>query len=394
LKSVNVLGPAVGYIDLLDHATTEKLKADQASGKDIAKSPLRPSSAGACTRELYYQLMQYSGRAKYAVEVNKPETQRLLNLGHAIESHLLRELGLLSDIFEIKYKQQVLSFARLEADRDKKLEQWLEGSIDLVLWSEKWKCVADVKSKKDGWSAAFKTKWDELDDKLQHMTSVHTITRPIKDRDKSKEQASAVYWVEDLDTFLTELNDPFFAANFLQLNLYANSDFLKQRGVNHGAIFQYCKNDSRLREIRFRPSASLYEKTIGKFQTVVDAVDASNPALAPRDYTLGSIKCAFCKFKKECWGEDSDAQKEYFKTFPRKNWPTDTNRMGETGSALEELFDEFHKHEQSEKRKETIEQGILKVMLAEGIEKLRLPTGEIYAVNRLKHTIKLKRTKL
>lgn len=283
-----ILGPPTGYIDMLDEATTAYLEKEVESGRAYQKSPIRPSAAGKCARELFYELMEYSERAKYPPDIKEPNVHRLLNLGHSVEYHLLRQFELLKGVFDIRYKQQVLSFAYLKAEKDPKLSQWFEGSLDLVLWSEKYKCVADVKSKKDGFVAPYKTRWDKLSEQLDEMETVEAIS----------DQA---FWVEDLPAFLEELDDPFFSANFVQLNLYANSDFLKQRGVDHGAILQYCKNDSRLREVRFKPSWELYEKTVGKMQNVITAVDTDNPELAPKEYEAGSFKCNYCRFRRTCW---------------------------------------------------------------------------------------------
>lgn len=376
----NLIGPEMGYVDLLNEYTRQKLSKEIAEGKNFQKTPIRPSAAGACTRELFYQLQQYHGKAKYDVEPIDPETHRLFSLGHSIESNIIRQFELISELFEIRYKQQVLSFRYLEAKNDPKLSQWLEGSLDLVFWSDKYKCVADIKSKKDKFSSFHKTNWDETSAKLRGMDTVAAIS-------------DDAFWVDDLEAFLEELNEPFFAANFLQLNLYANSQFLRERGVNHGAIIQYSKNDSRLREIRFRPSEALYEKTVGKFQTVIDAVDAGDEKLAPQDHVLGSIKCAFCPYAKQCWG-NQDARKAFFATFPKKQWPTDTGRMGKVGDALEKLFVRYEEQSKQESAKKVTEQAILKLLLDEEIGKVRLPSGDIYEVKHLKDSIVLRRGKL
>lgn len=374
-----ILGPQTGYVDLLDHYTVEKIKADRASGKDSSVTPIRPSAAGKCTRELYYELMRYSKRATYQTEVIGPETNRIFGLGHSIEYHLIKEMGVFKEILEVKYKQQMLSFAKLEAT-DPKLSQWLEGSLDLVFWSEKFKCVADVKSKKDKFSAFYKTSWDETTEKLRSMRTVESIS-------------DMAFWVEDLEAFLAELKDPFFEANFRQLNLYANSTFLVERGVDHACIIQYNKNDSRLREIRFKPTRALYDKTLDRFQKVITAVDTNNIELAPREYALGSFKCGFCQFKNECW-EGADAKKEFFNTLPKKSWPKDTNRMGEVGDGLERLFKKFGEQVQVDKERESTEAAILQVMLEKQVHKIRLASGDIYEMKRLKDGMVLRRGKL
>lgn len=364
----NIIGPEIGYVDLLNVATTKKLKEEQESGKTFGK-PLRPSAAGKCTRELAYELMVHYGKAKYPVELKEPEVHRLLNLGHSIEYHIIKQFELISDIFDIRYKQQVLSFAYLEAKDDPKMSQWLEGSIDLVFWSEKYKCVADIKSKKDKWSAAFKSAWDDLDDKLRRMKSVTSIT-------------DDAYWVEDLSAFLEELSDPFFESNFLQLNLYATSDFLKERGITHGAIIQYCKNDSRLREVRFKPSQEVADRVKGKFQVALDAAAKGTPELAPKDHFIGSVKCAFCPYSAQCWNEN--ALKAFYKTFPKKQWPTDTNRMGVKGNQLESLFAKYNESHRFIGETEKAEQDILKAMAEAEVNKVKLEDGSVYEAKFLK----------
>jgi hypothetical protein len=370
-----ILGPSMGYVDLLQHETAAKIEREH---DDFNKSPLRPSASGHCTRELFYELQNFHGLAKHEREHHSPELHRLFSLGHSVEWHVIKQFELLADVFDIRYKQQVLSFKYLEAPTNKELSQWLEGSLDMVFWSPKWKCVADVKSKKDRWSGGFKSNWDETTEKLSNMQSVQVLG------DQS-------FWVDDLDAFLLELNDPFFAGNFTQLNMYANSEFLKERGVDHGAIIQYNKNDSRMREIRFRPSAKLYEATIGKFQTVLNAVDANDESLAPKDYMLGSMKCAYCPFSKQCWGED--ARKAWYRTLPAKRWPTDTHQMGEHGDELEQLFGEYEQLVEAGATLERTETEILRKLEECQETKVRLSSGAVYEVKGLKNGPVIRRSK-
>jgi hypothetical protein len=376
MSSTKMPGPEVGYVDLLDHITNE----NQEKTKDIfEKSPLRPSSSGSCTRALAFQVAQHQGKAKYDTEINTPSVQRLLGLGHNVEYHVIKQFEQLKEFFDIRYKQQVLSFEYLESKHDPKYSQWIEGSLDLVFWSSKWKCVADVKSKKDKFNAAFKTDWDSTTDKLTRMRTVETVS----------EQA---FWVEDLEAFLDELNDTFFAANFKQLNLYANSQFLMERGVDHGLIIQYNKNDSRMREIRFKPSRALYEKTIKKFQTALDAGSQGKPELAPRDHVLGSIACAFCKFRDNCW-ENGDAKQSFFNTFSERPVIVSLKSMGDDGLKLEENFKLFEEYTDGESKKKYLEQAMVKVLLDSNVNKVKLQNGHIYEIKRLKDSVVLRRSK-
>lgn len=280
----NLLGPETGYVDLFLYQLQESLIKENENGNKYQRTPIRPSSAGKCARELYFELMQYSGRAKFPTKPMEPEISLLLNLGHHIERHILENLRRHFTLAEVKYCQQVLHFDTIVAENDPKLTQHLEGSMDLCFWSEKWKCVADVKSKGDNYDYRKRQmKWESDTQKLLQMSSVQTLS----DR---------AFWVNNLDDFLLELQDPFFEANFKQLNLYANSQFLKDRGIDHGAIIQYHKSKSKLREIRFRPSTTVYNATVDKFRNVIKAVDEAKPELAPMEYPPDSFKTRYCDF--------------------------------------------------------------------------------------------------
>jgi hypothetical protein len=358
----NFPGPPIGYVDILDGHTLEKTEKEASGPRTY--SPLRPSAAGQCSRELAYGFMEYRGKAKYPKELKMPDTERLLKLGHSIEWNIVKQFEEI-ELFRTKYRQQVVSFFKITP------EEWCEGSIDFVFWSEKWKCVGDIKSKKDKFSSWTASQWDETTEMLRGMATVKTIT------DKA-------FWIEDLSAFLSELRDPFLAANFYQLNMYAQSDFLVERGIDHAVVIQYNKNDSRLREIRFRPSRAVYEQTKSKFLAVQNAVDEhSDPERVPKDYGLGSFKCAYCDFKKECWGEE-DALKALYATWPKKEWPKDTGYMGADGQQLEQLFAEYVAAEKSALVQEAIEEEITKILESRKINKVKTADGKTYELKFLK----------
>ncbi len=360
----NIPGPPIGYVDMLDLAINKKVEED--AKKPSLSNPIRPSSAGKCGREKAYEFMEYRGLAKYDKELMTPELYRIFDLGHGVEYSLLKQFNLV-EAFRVKYKQQVLTFYPISET------ETIEGSIDVVFLSPKWKCVADVKSKKDKFSAYYASKWDEDGEKLKALPSVQVITENA-------------FWVEDLPKFLEELNDPFFRANFVQLNMYAVNPFITERGIDHAAIIQYNKNDSRLREVRFRPSMDLYLQQQAKDQAIAKAIDLhQDPELIPKDHTLGSVKCAFCSFKKQCWGEESNAMKEFFKQLPdKKFWPKDTNRLGDVGYSIEEFFEARAPHEQSTVLLQEQEDKIIKYLLDNELTKIRLSNGEIYELKHLK----------
>jgi hypothetical protein len=240
--------------------------------------------------------MEFHGYAKYPKELKTPSVHRLLDLGSSIEYHTIRQFEKIRDLFSVKYKQQTLSFRRFEAQNPKH-SHLLEGSLDMVFWSKDHRGVADVKSKNDRYDfRSRKMKWDSTTEQLSSMSTVEVF-------------GTDAYWVDNLPAFLDELNDPFFAGNFLQLNLYALNPFLVERGINHASVIQYNKNDSRMREVRFRPSVELYEKTLTKYGNVIAAVDAQSDESASRDFPEGSFKCRYCPFQVQCWGRKSGGRK-------------------------------------------------------------------------------------
>lgn len=371
MAETSVLGPSVGYIDLLDHHLTTKLTKERDGGRDY--HPLRPSSAGKCTRELSFELDEHLNGTKYDKEAMNPDTHRLLSLGHSVEWNILRMFEEV-ELFEVRYKQQVVSFFKLNETR------WIEGSIDAVIWSPQHKAVIDVKSKKNNFSSWASSQWDEHNIKFSKMQTVHQIT----DR---------AFWINDLDAFLEENDDPFLAANFYQLNMYANSQFMLERDVDHAALFFYSKNDSRLRELRFRPSKSVYDKTRAKFELVSANGNAGGtPDAVRRDFALGSIKCAFCSFKRACWPAD-DALKSYFATWPKKQWPTRSSELGAVGQELETLFARYQEKENAEKEKARIEGLIVLIMNEEKLEKVKLQNDSVYEMRALQKGLVIRRAK-
>jgi len=367
-----ILGPPIGYVDALDAHTLDKSEAENKGARTY--TPLRPSAAGKCSRELAYEFMEYRGKASYPKEAMLPDTVRLLNLGHSVEYNLLRQFEEV-ELFKTKYRQQVVSFFKITP------EEWCEGSIDLCFWSEKWKCVGDVKSKKDKFSSWSKTGWDETTEKLRNMPTVTSISEKA-------------FWIEDLPAFLKELNDPFLAANFYQLNMYANSQFLIERGIDHAVVIQYNKNDSRLRELRFKPSVEVYNEVKEKFQLVQKVVDINqNVEDAPKDFVLGSIKCAFCSFNKNCW-PSNDALKSFFNQWPKRDWPVKTKDMQDY-EELEEAYDRYKQAVAASKSVDAIEDEIVKILERDQIEKVKFDDDAIYQLKALKGDgLVLRRAKL
>lgn len=368
-----ILGPEVSYCDLLDYEITEHLKNEK---KDFF--PLRPSAAGKCSRALAYDLMAYKGYATYDKKPIEPNIYRLFELGHSVEYSALKNFKLLKD-FSLRYKQQSLHMFNLEPTEEGKDGQIIEGSLDVVLWSEKHRCVLDVKSQKDGFSSAFKTRWAETIDKYSQMKTLVQF-------------GASAFYADDLEAFCAELGGDFLVDNLVQLNLYACTEFLRERKVDHGVIYKYNKNTSEHYEIRFKPSMAMFKATQKKFDLINQAVAKKEPETVPKDFLLGGMRCAFCPYSKECWGQDGT--KAWFKTFPKKEWPEPASEVSET---LPALLTKYEEGLTTEKDTVRLEQDILATMEKAKVNKIKLDNGHVYEAKYLKSPkphYELRRTKL
>lgn len=357
ITKIKILGPEVGYTDLLDYEIIEKIKKES----DQKWFPLRPSSAGYCGRRLAYELNEQLGNANYEKQLKSPETYRLLNLGNSVEYSALRNLELLPG-FKLKYKQQTVTCFKLEDIENGSNGPLIDGSIDVVLWSDKYKCVLDVKSAKDGWSQSYKSRWDETLDKFNGMPSLSRI-------------GESAWYADDLSSLLKDLNGDFLADNLYQLNVYACTEFIRQRGIDHAVIYKYGKNDSRHYEIRFRPSLEIFNQTKDKFNRIFKAAHAKTPETIERESFLGSMKCAFCPFSKTCW--DTDALKAWYKTMPKKEWPIN---IEDTSPEIQELFPKYVNSLTLDAEKSRIEDLLLKALTESNIRKIRIDKTQIFEV--------------
>ncbi len=382
--TLSILGPPVGYTDLLRDTLSQKsaaqLERQRLQGGD--KNPIRPSSAGKCERELAYELIEHAGLAWFEKKPLDPELQLIFSLGHSVEYNILREFGAV-DLIKVAYKQQSMLFFKIDA-KNPKLSVHVEGSSDAAFISEKhgWRGLIDIKSKKVKHSKSFTDSWDELYTKLSGMK---TITKIPDSQD--------AWWIEEPLAFLKELNDPFTAMNFWQLNLYANSDFFVAKGFDHCALIYYDKNSSRLRELRFKPSREMYDLTEARFRNAVAAADAADPDLAKAEFPVGSMKCAFCNYNKACSNtKDQDALKAFFKTLPPKYWPKEAGVLGED---FEAKLAEFHEIDSVTAKKEALERDLTAALAEAKIYKVRLGGigGPVYELKTLKSGNELRRGK-
>lgn len=366
MSETHIPGPQYGLNEIIDAFTQETI----ASRNENKYNPIRPSGAGKCERELGYEFMEFRGLANFSKEQNSSSVHRLLNLGHHVERHVIDEIyqsfKQSTKKISIKYKQQTLSFFRLPDG------SWLEGSMDLAIESEDWKIAVDVKSKGDKYSQFYKSSWDEFCEKL------------IGTGFAVKFGNDAVF-ITDLEKFIDTESDVWFNNNLYQLNFYLGSDFLKQRGYELGAIVQYNKNDSRMREVRFKFNQAIFDRVKDKFNNVVSIVDRDKSAEnLNKDYTLGSSKCGFCPFRKQCWPEN-DALKDYFATLPPKSWPKDLDRLpNDVQTILKPLFEEYLQMQNVPGLLENLEEKLVATLVKNKVFKIRLNDSHIYRVKRLK----------
>lgn len=360
-------GPEMGINEIMDAFT---MKIVESRSQDNRWMPLRPSSAGKCEKELGYEFMEFRGHATYPKELNPPDVHRLLDLGSSIEYHANRQMR---SAFEkstkpirMKYKQQSVTICRL-ADGT-----LIEGSIDLWIETSDWRCMADWKSKSDKYSQFYKSSWEEFIEKL--VSTGHA--------EKFGEDA---VFITDLAKFLATNKDAFFNNNLYQLNTYACTDFARERNLTFCSILQYNKNDSRIREIRFLPDEVVAANVVQKFQRVALTVDAEKSASNLRkDYVLGSQKCGFCSYRKECWPEE-DALKAYFRDLPPKQWPKDLDRLPTVvQEEVKPLFDEYHAVGLAQARLDVLELKIVEALNKAKVYKIRITPEQIYRVKRLK----------
>jgi hypothetical protein len=302
----DILGPPVGYVDMLDASLRAKAKREATSPSEY--NPLRPSSAGQCARRLAYEYNDYVKGIRTEAEEKEPEIMRLLDFGSSVEYHgirLFKQMSIeavreafpeLTDLkaLSVRYTQQVVTICELGPDAR------VEGSMDLCFISEKYRAILDFKSKKVKGRGMGRDDWQETTTKLARMNSV-------------KKVSDTLLYIDDIAAFMAEDEDPFgvfLHDNIYQVNAYATTDFIKSRGIDHASLLFYSKNDSRMREIRFRPSEEVAEYVKLKYKVVYDNVMAGTVEAVPQEAALGSARCGFCPWTKQCHGVDADTARK------------------------------------------------------------------------------------
>jgi hypothetical protein len=356
-------GPAKSYARLCDEVLIARAE------KQRSYHPLRPSSAGTCARRLAHELMGFEGKGPVIKEERKPSVERLLSLGHFVEEQVIGELKEIPNL-AVRFQQQVVDFFELSNGHK------VEGSLDAFLWSDETRGVLDAKTIGDRFHAAFFSKWDAL------LEGYHKMKTCVAFDENA-------FWVEDLPAFLRELGtEDSLYKNLIQVNGYACTPFIQARGCDHGSILRYNKNNSRLMEVRFAPSMEVFQQTLLKFNSIVEAVSKNAPETVAKERVLGSVDCAYCPYKTMCW--PGAGKRDFYKN--DKRWATRSTDL-EKGAELEELFSQraiLEKHSDELRRVET---AIIVLVEGHNAGKVKLQDGSIWEVKQLAKSAELRRTK-
>lgn len=355
-------GPS-SYVTLLDGVARER------DSKNTQGMPLRPSNAGSCTRKLAYEYAAYLGHISIEKEEMKPSVVRLLGLGHYIEDHLVQDLKEIPTM-GVRFQQQLVEMFVLPGGTQ------IEGSLDAVMWSDEVRGVLDVKSIGDRWSNHFASKWD-------YLMSTY--------KQHAEEFAMNSFYVEKLDEFLKAIGpDDSLYKNLIQLNLYACTDFLQRRKIDHASIVRYNKNNSALMEIRFKPSKKVYEETKRRLALAEKAGQENKIELAPKERVLGQMDCTYCPFKDECWPR---AQKrDFYQNMPEKRWATKLTEL-QKGKELAALFKQRAKIEKSTNDLTELDKQIILLIEGHNVSKVKLDNGDVFEVKVLQKGAELRRSK-
>lgn len=350
--------PTYSVVEQLD----KKLLADEkASQEEQGYYPLRPSSAGKCSRRLAHELAAYTGQGKAKHEQRKPSILRLLGFGHSVEWHVLRLLERVPGL-KVKHKQQVVGLFNLPSGR------LVEGSIDCTLEHGTWKAVADVKSVGDRYSSWNSSKWDDILYKLRNMKTVG-------------EFAQDSFYILDIEEFFDELGEDSLRDNIMQVNSYCLSDFAKARGFDeNGLIVRYNKNNSRMMEIHFKANEKVFNHLHDRYGLIEAAVKVGRIGDVPRDFVLGSMACTYCPYITNCYPNVTN--KERFQGFPAKQW---ASRIGELSNAdkLRELFGPYLHATAIGESAKNLEKQILLEMQHSDVVKLKIDDGTVWEAKTL-----------
>jgi hypothetical protein len=365
-----ILGPKQSIAALLDEALLAKAEKDKESKGAF---PLRPSAAGYCGRKLAHDYAAFIGLKAKVHEDRKPSVIRLLELGQSIEYHALQQLKLLPG-YKLGFKQQVVSLFKLPSGR------FVEGSIDVALLHDDpaMRGILDVKSVGDRFSKAYASSWDEDIERFKKMQSVQQIDE-------------YGFYVEDVNSFIKELGEHALVSNITQVNLYVLSDFFKERGFTWGSIYRYQKNASKHYEVRFKPSVLLFNKVKAKY-TLIDKTIKTEKDIEKikRDFALGSMACAYCPYRADCYPEAT--KKQIFSGFPSKQW---AQKIGELEGApeLREMFIEYGKASIEADKAALLEKQIMVEMQAHQVNKIKLDDGRVFEIKYLKDRAELRPSK-
>jgi hypothetical protein len=380
-------GPKQSYATMMDRAVLDEQALIESKGMAY---PLRPSASGECARKLAYELAAYEGILPRIKEEWAPQLLRLFRLGHHIEEQVLNDLKKVPGT-SVRFQQQMVEMFTLPSGRI------IEGSTDAVMFNEDSRCLLDVKSVGDKFSSWRSSKWSEMVWQYDHMRSLTRF-----DGDARDEKGSHAWWTDDVLKLIDELGEDTLVKNIIQLNLYACTDFLQKRGVDHVTVLRYQKNASKLMEVRFAPSMELFNRTKKKFTVIEEAVTEAKLLATEEEriahintrvskgFILGSLACAYCPYRDRCWANAK--RSDHFKNMPPKDWAVKVEQL-EHADHVRDLLEKFSATDAAIAERKSLEQQLLVQLDGHGVEKVKLPSGEVFEIKRLSKSIELRRGK-
>lgn len=191
--------------------------------------PLRPSGALKSERDLYYGLCNYFKPG--SITVDPIRNPILLDLGHAIEGHLVRHL---ERAFRITNRNHSVQYAKLRRSSGEEIV--LSGELDFCIELESGETIlCDSKSSSD-----FVFRKSDAFPKEEHIA---------------------------------------------QLHCYLKSEWARNLKINRAWLFYYNKNNSEIRVFEFTYNPAIADAVVERFQRVLDSYESGK--IPPREHVFG-----------------------------------------------------------------------------------------------------------
>lgn len=255
-------GPATEVVKAYNKGLQERLNLkDKFLGTWRPTLPLRPSSALACQRKLFYELENFYQPGRHTIKPTDIRQSRIYKAGDIFEEYELSQLESLHNI-KITHRQHRLKITTIGGEQ-------IQGSIDGLLW---------------------------LTPEYPYLIDIKTIT---------------TYQYKDIErTFKPKMS------NVAQLSLYACSEGFKELMGTLGvtstpkcALLYINKDSLQYTIVQFDPNEKLAKGIIQRFKKIYEA--GLKHEVPARDFVeTDSFPCGrYCSFFELCQGGGSDPDK-------------------------------------------------------------------------------------